>query len=169
LRSRTWVAWLFLAPTLIAMAVIVFYPLVQAFFWTVTDIDRSNMGTIFKEPSWVFVGLENYFTALADPDFQHAFWWTIIWTGVNVFFHFTIGLLLAVILNQRLRFRTGFRLMLLVPWAIPIYISAIGWSFIFNGELDLQPLRGHLLHDPRRSGRQDQYPGHVRLRGLQQG
>jgi arabinogalactan oligomer/maltooligosaccharide transport system permease protein len=126
-----------MAPTLIVMAVIVFYPLVQAFFWTVTDIDRSNMGTIFKPPSWVFVGLDNYTSAVSNPAFQHALVWTVVWTVVNVFFHFTIGLLLAVILNQKLRFRTSFRLMLLVPWAIPIYISAIGWSFIFNGEFGL--------------------------------
>ena len=137
MRSRTWVAWAFMAPTLIAMAVIVFYPLAQAFYWTITDIDRSNMGTIFADPSWVFVGLDNYAKALQDPEFQHAFWWTIVWTGVNVFFHYTLGLLLAVILNQKLRGRTAFRLMLLVPWAIPIYISAIGWSFIFNGEFGL--------------------------------
>jgi arabinogalactan oligomer/maltooligosaccharide transport system permease protein len=126
-----------MAPTMIVMAIIVFYPLIQALFWTLTDIDRRNIGSIFKEPSWVFVGLENYVTALSNPLFQQAFWWTIVWTVVNVFFHFTIGLLLAVILNQKLRGRTAFRLILLVPWAIPIYISAIGWSFIFNGEFGL--------------------------------
>ena len=60
-----------MAPTLVAMAVIVFYPLVQAFIWTVTDINTSNQGTIFKEPSWQFIGLENYFDALSDPLFQH--------------------------------------------------------------------------------------------------
>jgi hypothetical protein len=45
-----------MAPTLIAMALIVFLPLVQAFVWTLTDIDRSNMGTRFKEASWTFTG-----------------------------------------------------------------------------------------------------------------
>lgn len=137
MKTRTWVAWAFMAPTLIAMTIIVFIPLVQAFLWTFTDITRMNMGTIFMEPSWEITGLENYFQALRDPLFQQAFWWTIVWTLVNVFFHYTLGLLLAVILNQRLRGRTVFRLVLLVPWAIPIYISAIGWSFIFNGEFGL--------------------------------
>lgn len=137
MKTRTWVAWAFLAPTLVAMAVIVFWPLVQAVLWTFTDITRANMGTIFMEPSWEYIGLDNYLRALRDPLFQQAFWWTIVWTLVNVFFHYTFGLLLAVILNQKLRGRTAFRLMLLVPWAIPIYISAIGWSFIFNGEFGL--------------------------------
>jgi arabinogalactan oligomer / maltooligosaccharide transport system permease protein len=138
-RSRTWVAWAFLAPTLVAMAILVFYPLAQAFFWTVTDIDRSNMGTIFRPPSWEFVGLDNFVPIITgrDPLFNQALVWTIIWTVVNVFFHYTIGLLLAVVLNQKLRGRTAFRLLLLVPWAIPIYISAVGWSFIFNGEFGL--------------------------------
>ena len=61
----------------------------------------------------------------------------MIWTAVNVFFHFTIGLLLALTLNQKLRGRTSYRLMLLLPWAVPAYISAISWSFIFNGEYGL--------------------------------
>jgi arabinogalactan oligomer / maltooligosaccharide transport system permease protein len=128
-----------MAPALVAMAAIVFYPLAQAVNWSFTDITRSNMGTIFKDPSWVYVGLENYIPVLTGQDelFNQALIWTFVWTAVNVFFHFTIGLLLAVILNQRLRGRTGFRLALLVPWAIPIYISAIGWSFIFNGEFGL--------------------------------
>ncbi|CAN5724698.1 sugar ABC transporter permease [soil metagenome] len=139
MRSRTWVAWAFLAPTLVAMAILVFYPLAQAFFWTVTDIDRSNMGTIFRPPSWEFVGLDNFVPIITgrDPLFNQALVWTIVWTVVNVFFHYTIGLLLAVVLNQKLRGRTAFRLLLLVPWAIPIYISAVGWSFIFNGEFGL--------------------------------
>jgi arabinogalactan oligomer/maltooligosaccharide transport system permease protein len=126
-----------MAPTLITMAVIVFLPLVQAIFWTFTDFDQGNQGSRFKPPSWQLVGLENYVNVLTDPRFWSTFVWTVVWTAVNVFFHFTLGLLLAVVINQKLRGRTVYRLLLLVPWAIPIYISAIGWSFIFNGEYGL--------------------------------
>jgi arabinogalactan oligomer / maltooligosaccharide transport system permease protein len=139
MRGRSWIAWAFMAPTLVAMAVLVLFPLAQAFFWTVTDIDRSNQGTLFRPPTWSFVGLDNYIPiiTLQDQRFNSAFVWTIVWTAVNVFFHYTLGLLLAVILNQKLRGRTFYRLLLLVPWAIPIYISAVGWSFIFSGEYGL--------------------------------
>jgi arabinogalactan oligomer / maltooligosaccharide transport system permease protein len=138
-RSRSWIAWAFMAPTLITMAVIVFVPLLEAVLWTFTDIDRSNQGTRFKPPSWEFVGLDNYIPILnfSNQAFWNAFVWTVVWTLVNVFFHYTLGLLLAVVINQKLRGRTAYRLLLLIPWAIPIYISAIGWSFIFNGEYGL--------------------------------
>ena len=59
-------------------------------------------------------------------------WFTVVWTFVNVFFHFTIGLILALVLNRTLRFRGMYRMLLLVPWAVPSFISAFAWRFIFN-------------------------------------
>ena len=69
MRAKAWVAWAFMAPTLITMAVIVFLPLVQAIFWTFTDFDQGNQGSRFKPPSWQLVGLENYVNVLTDPRF----------------------------------------------------------------------------------------------------
>ena len=60
--------------------------------------------------------------------------WTIVWTGVNVFLHFVIGLGLALLLNQRFRGRTAYRLVLMLPWAVPAFVSAVAWRYIFNGE-----------------------------------
>ena len=121
------------------MTLIVFYPLAQGIFQTFTNIDSNNVGTRFKPPSWEFVGLQNYIDILSgeDGNFYPVLLWTVIWTVVNVFFHYTIGLLLALTLNQSFRGRTTYRLMLLVPWAVPAYITAIAWLFIFNGEYGL--------------------------------
>jgi arabinogalactan oligomer/maltooligosaccharide transport system permease protein len=138
-RARAWVAWLFMLPTLLVMAVIVFIPLVQSVAYSFTDLTNRNQGTIFKPPSWQFIGLENYTDILlgGDPNFYPTLIWTIVWTIVNVFFHFTLGLILALVLNQRFRFRTGYRLLLMLPWAVPAYITAISWRFLFNGEYGL--------------------------------
>lgn len=139
MRSRAWVAWAFMTPVLLVMAVIVFYPLAVGFFQTFTNIDASNQGTRFKPPSWEFVGLQNYIDILTGQNtkFYPVLIWTVIWTVVNVFFHYTIGLGLALTLNQRFRGRTTYRMMLLLPWAVPAYITAIAWLFIFNGEYGL--------------------------------
>jgi arabinogalactan oligomer/maltooligosaccharide transport system permease protein len=51
---------------------------------------------------------------------------------VNVFFHFTIGLGLALALNRTLKFRGIYRMLLMVPWAVPSFISAFAFRFIFN-------------------------------------
>lgn len=103
MRSRAWVAWAFMTPVLLVMAVIVFYPLAVGFFQTFTNIDASNQGTRFKPPSWEFVGLQNYIDILTGQNtkFYPVLIWTVIWTVVNVFFHYTIGLGLALTLNQR--------------------------------------------------------------------
>ncbi|MEO8557213.1 MAG: sugar ABC transporter permease [Actinomycetota bacterium] len=128
-----------MTPVLVVMAVIVFYPLAVGFFQTFTNIDAGNQGTRFKPPSWVFVGLQNYIDILtgANTKFYPVLIWTVIWTVVNVFFHYTIGLTLALALNQKFRGRTAYRMALLLPWAVPAYITAIAWLFIFNGEYGL--------------------------------
>jgi arabinogalactan oligomer/maltooligosaccharide transport system permease protein len=138
-RTRGWIIWAFMAPVLLVMTVIVFYPLAQGIFQTFTDINSSNVGTRFKPPSWEFVGLQNYINILSgkDGNFYPVLLWTVIWTVVNVFFHYTLGLILALTLNQRFRGRTTYRLLLLLPWAVPAYITSIAWLFIFNGEYGL--------------------------------
>jgi len=138
-RSRAWVAWAFMLPVLLVMALIVFYPLAIGFFQTFTNIDNLNQGTRFKPPSWEFVGLQNYIDILTGENtkFYPVLAWTIVWTIVNVFFHYTIGIGLALALNQRFRGRTTYRLVLMLRWAVPAYITAIAWLFIFNGEYGL--------------------------------
>jgi arabinogalactan oligomer/maltooligosaccharide transport system permease protein len=138
-RSRGWIAWAFMTPVLLVMALIVFYPLLVGVFQTFTNIDATNQGTRFKPPTWEFVGLQNYIDILTGEStkFYPVLVWTVIWTVVNVFFHYTIGLALALALNQRFRGRTAYRLILLLPWAVPAYITAISWLFIFNGEYGL--------------------------------
>ena len=59
-------------------------------------------------------------------------WFTVVWTFVNVFFHFTVGLILALVLNRTLRLRGMYRLLLLIPWAVPSFISAFTFRFLFN-------------------------------------
>ena len=134
MRERTWVAYAFLAPVAVVMAVIVIYPLILSIWSSFTDLSTANQANRFREGREVFIGLENYVTVLSSGEFWGRLGWTTIWTGVNVFFHFTIGLGLALLLNQRFRGRTAYRLVLMLPWAVPAFISAVAWRYIFNGE-----------------------------------
>ena len=134
MRERMWVAYAFLAPVAIVMAVIVVYPLIGSVWSSFTDLNRSNAATVFRPASEQFIGLANYATILASEEFRGRLTWTIVWTAVNVFFHFTIGMGLALLLNQRFRGRTAYRLILMLPWAVPAFISAVSWRYIFNGD-----------------------------------
>ncbi|HEX2767551.1 MAG TPA: sugar ABC transporter permease [Candidatus Limnocylindria bacterium] len=134
MRERMWVAYAFLAPVAIVMAVIVVYPLIGSVVSSFTDLNRSNAATVFRPGSEQFIGLDNYVTVLTSEEFRGRLLWTIVWTAVNVFFHFTIGMGLALLLNQKFRGRTAYRLILMLPWAVPAFISAVSWRYIFNGE-----------------------------------
>jgi arabinogalactan oligomer/maltooligosaccharide transport system permease protein len=71
----------------------------------------------------------------AEPAFWSVFLKTVIWTVVNVFFHVTLGVLLAVVLHQKfVRGKAAWRVLLILPWAIPQYITALTWRGMFNYE-----------------------------------
>jgi len=146
-----------LAPVFIVMTVLVFYPLVRGIMLSFTDADRFSIGNKYIASTYHYIGLRNYRDILSGSDFRRVAEFSVIWTFVNVFFHFTIGLGLAVMLNRPMRFRGLYRVLLLVPWAVPSFISAFAWRFIYNnpyGFLDqfLQKLGWHnppaFLGDP---------------------
>lgn len=121
-----------LVPTAVVMGVLVFYPLVRGVLLSFTDADRFNIGNQFIPSSYHYIGVDNYGDILRSGEFRQVAGFTALWTFVNVFFHFTIGLALALALNRTLKFRGIYRMLLMVPWAIPSFISAFSWRFIFN-------------------------------------
>jgi arabinogalactan oligomer/maltooligosaccharide transport system permease protein len=131
---RNRLAYLLILPTALVMAGIVFYPLIRGVLISFTDMNQYNMGSRFIPPSYRFVWLHNYIRVLSSAQFWDILGQTVIWTLTNVFFHFTIGLALALLLNRRLRGRTIYRMLLLVPWAVPTYISAFSWRWLFNSK-----------------------------------
>jgi arabinogalactan oligomer/maltooligosaccharide transport system permease protein len=65
-------------------------------------------------------------------EFWQQFRITLIWTFACVFFHYTIGLALAVLLNREIKGRALYRVLLIIPWAIPAFVAAFAWKFIFD-------------------------------------
>jgi ABC-type sugar transport system permease subunit len=95
------------------------------------------------DPGWVtFVGLANYLRFFRDPLYHQAFVrvfaWTVTWAVLTVVLSFALGLGLAILLNDRgLRFRKLYRSLLIVPYAIPAFISILIWRGFFNTEVGL--------------------------------
>ena len=84
-----------------------------------------------------YVGLKNFMDIIKNPQisgpFLRVFSWTFIWAAMSVFLTFTLGLILAIILNDRtLKFRYLYRTLLILPYAIPGYISVLIWKGLFN-------------------------------------
>jgi len=84
------------------------------------------------------VGLLNFSRMFRDPNvrgpFLQVFGWTFTWAALSVLFSFTIGLALAMTLNdRRLRGKKIYRTLLIIPWAVPAFISALVWrNGLFN-------------------------------------
>jgi arabinogalactan oligomer/maltooligosaccharide transport system permease protein len=139
------------------------YPLVRGFYLTLTDANSLNsarrIGVNHIDATYEFIGLDNYADILWGPTAYDRFWshfiWTIVWTVVCVALHYAIGLGLALLLNQKLRGRTLYRLILVLPWAVPTFVTVFGWRFMLadGGVINLALEALHLpaplwLEDP---------------------
>lgn len=147
--------YFFLMPGFGMMVLLVFVPLFMGVVFSFQNISQrtayervyhtttaapDGSVTITREvkPATVkYIGFKNYEKVFASNDFWKVFGQTLIWTFVNVFFHFVLGLGLALILNQHLKLKGLWRALLLIPWAVPSYITAFSWRWLFNGDYGL--------------------------------
>jgi trehalose/maltose transport system permease protein len=144
-RGKTRLAWLLLTPSLLLIAFIALYPLLQTIYQSFTDA-RLASGV---EPQ--FVGLRNYQDLVQDIQFRTAIWTTLKFTVVSVFFEFILGLGVALVINSNFKGRGLMRTAMLVPWAIPTVVSAQMWKWMYSdqfGVINDFLLRLHLIKQP---------------------
>ena len=127
-NPETRMAFWFLLPTAVVLLVVVAYPF---FFNLYVSLTNWNMYH-FRNPE--LKGFAHYGRLLLEPDFARIFIKTIAWTVINLIFHFTLGLGAALLLNQKIPGRNIYRALLILPWAVPQYISALTWRGMFNVE-----------------------------------
>ncbi len=88
----------------------------------------------WRSPVW----FENYAKLLADPKvrepFIGVFIWTVVFAFLTVLTQFAFGLLLALALNKPIRGRRAYRIILILPYAIPSIMSILVWAGMFNTE-----------------------------------
>lgn len=121
-------AYLYVLPALIVMALFIAYPFVYNVIISFSNMNLSH----FRE--WDFIGIKNYINVLINEDFWYYFFKTVLWTFLNLIAHVSIGVFLALILNEDIKAKTFFRTLLILPWAVPQYITALTWRGMFNSE-----------------------------------
>lgn len=132
-RSRrpwpeTWVAAAFVAPAALVVLLIVIVPLGRALWMSLFHIVLTRPGV---EP---FVGLDNYLEQLTSPDFWAATGRALFFTVVSTALELSLGLGLALLMDQPLRFRWLLRSIIILPWALPTIVNALMWRWIDNAE-----------------------------------
>jgi arabinogalactan oligomer/maltooligosaccharide transport system permease protein len=142
-ESRT--AWLYILPSALLMAIITFLPQIYQIWMSFTDYRIKNLRfNLFNEATWdkfapAWVGIQNYIKiltgnlAIENYDFGRLLLFNITWTVVNVLFHVTLGVLIAMALNQKFLIgRRIYRALFVLPWAIPGYIAALTWKNMYD-------------------------------------
>ena len=125
-------AYLYVGPAALAMSVLVMLPFV---------VGAAVSLFSHKDGQFTYVGLANYLDILLARDwpitsalsFYFTLVITVLWTLANVALHVGIGLGLALILREPwVRLRGLWRVLLILPWAIPNYITALIWKGMFH-------------------------------------
>jgi multiple sugar transport system permease protein len=113
---------LFAAPSAALLALLTLYPLAYGLFQSVSN------GTLISSGS--FVGLQNYVRNLSSENFWHAALFTVIFTVSGVFGSWLIGLGLALLLRTRPPGAAIWKTLLLLPWTVPVVVSATSWNWL---------------------------------------
>ncbi|MCX4246523.1 extracellular solute-binding protein [Paraliomyxa miuraensis] len=129
---RSLPAYRYVAHAVLAVGMLVILPLVVG---AATSLFAGPAGEV------QYVGLANFIEILtarggpllATGSFYTVLLVTLLWTLVNVAFHLGIGLALGLLLSRPLlRLRAVYRVLLIIPWAVPSYVTALAWKGMFD-------------------------------------
>ena len=116
-----------LAPMLLVLVLVIGYPLLDS-FWL--SLHRANLAS--PEQGQPFVGLSNYVYAFRQPDFWYSIQRTLYFTVLSVGLELALGLVFAVLLNERFRGNLSARLAMIFPWALLTVSNGVLWAWILN-------------------------------------
>lgn len=129
-RSENIWGWLFVLPTMIGLIVLNIYPIIntikQSFFKT-GDFGRGD----------IFIGVDNYVKMLSDSETWDALLATFKYAIIEVPFSIAISLVLAVLLNRKMRGRSAYRTIFFLPMVCAPAAVAMVWRWLFNSEFGL--------------------------------
>lgn len=127
-RRRSFLT-LCLLPAMTVLLLAMAYPLVYNVILSLSDAN------IYRIRDWQITGFRQYILVFRDPDFWVIFSKTMVWTVVCTILQLAVGVSLALLLYQRfIRGQSAWRMLLLLPWAMPQYITALTWRGMFQGE-----------------------------------
>lgn len=121
---------LFMCPVVIYLALFFVYPLIYNVVLGFQDMDAIAFVTGVTK----FSGLKNYRTLISSPLFQQAIRNTVIWTVFSLLFQYTIGFGIALVFNRKFPGEQVLRGLLLIPWFLPLIVTANAFKFFFSGQ-----------------------------------
>ncbi len=143
--------YLLLIPSIVLLVCVVIIPMVFAFKMSLGNTTVVTVGGKGSIQS-VWVGLQNYVNVLSSPYFWQAFRDTVYFSVVSLLIEVTVGVGIALLMNQKFFGRKVFRVIVFIPWAVPTVVNAMLWGMVFDGDnygaLNDLLLRMHWIQTP---------------------
>jgi multiple sugar transport system permease protein len=122
--------YLLIAPAFLMAALVILWPLGQLVELSLGEVNR--FGQVRG-----FAGADNFAAVLADPDFAAVMARTAVWTFGIVFGALAVSLPVALILNEDFYGRGLARVIVMLPWAVSLTMTAVVWRWALNGEVGM--------------------------------
>lgn len=124
----------YLSPAILLIGAVIMVPLIIGISYSFQSIE------LLKPFASGWIGFENYVDLWRDRKFWIAMENTLFWTFWSITFQFLLGLGLAMLLNTQFFGKKLFQALVFLPWAVPTFLSALTWAWLFN------PVIGPLPH-----------------------
>ncbi|MEZ6318515.1 MAG: sugar ABC transporter permease [Phycisphaerales bacterium] len=129
-RMPEWAVGLaFVSPWIVGFLAFLALPIGLSLYYSMTQY------TMLEPPIWT--GLDNYAAMFHDRVFWKVVWNTTIYALIAIPIGTVLSVVIAVLLNARVRFLAFFRAAVFVPTIVPLVAAAMVWMWLFNGELGL--------------------------------
>jgi len=122
--------FILITPGILLAFVFIFVPVFYALALSFFKLDTIT--TPMK-----FVGLQNYIKILSQEIFWNDFLNGLLYAGLSVFFQVVIGVLIALVLDRRFKFRSLFRAASIVPYVIPTVVAAFTWRWMLDEHIGI--------------------------------
>lgn len=139
----------YLAPALISIFILTFLPIVYTVVISFTNYSLNTMHNV------KLIGIDNFKDILSGPFtkvFLPVFGWTFIFAIVSTFGCFLIGLILALLLNDKnMKEAPVYKAILVLPWALPATIAVLSWQGLLNaqyGAINIALMHLHIISKP---------------------
>ena len=135
---------LMILPSLALAMLIIGYPIIDLAWTSLQEVSRFGLLRGFN-------GVANYAEVFNDPLFYGSLWRTVIWTVAVVAGTLVISLPIAIILNDDFYGRGIARVVIMLPWAISLTMTAVVWRWGLNGRaglLNATLMDLHMIKEP---------------------
>ncbi|UPM52510.1 carbohydrate ABC transporter permease [Gottfriedia acidiceleris] len=124
-RTRIFTPWLFLLPSILILGIFLIIPIIEAFKWSFLDY-KIIAGT------GEYVGLANFKEIFSDKDFWNALVNTLLFLLIVLPMNVFLPMILAVLVNQKIKGVSTFRILYYLPVITPMVVAALMWKMLYS-------------------------------------